>query len=83
MTKTCIHKGQKHHLISSGTNGLYLSYENVLKNSKKPNPFGTFIVKLFDETGTDLVQYWETDKSIFRDPRLVELTKEFNPELLI
>jgi hypothetical protein len=43
------YKGETHHLVKLKEG--YFSYENILKNYKKPDPWGTFIIKRFTEDG--------------------------------
>lgn len=82
--KTFIDKrGLLNHLIPTKTEGQFFSYENVIKNSKKLNPWNSFIIKLFGEDGTDLMEYASLDKSIFHDERFIPITRKFNPELLV
>ncbi len=84
MCKTFIDKrGLLNHLIPTGTNDIYFSYENIVKNSKRLNPWNEFFVKLYAEDGTDLIEYTQLDKSIFQDQRLIPITRKFNPEFLI
>ena len=74
-------RGILNHLVHTGDN-LYVSYENVLKNSSKLNPWHSFNIKLFARDGTDNFHYCNVTKEIFRTI-LYKLTKRFNPELLI
>ena len=77
------YKGETHHLITLDDE-LYVSYENILKNYKKLDPWNQFIIKKFSKDGKPLTDYISCcDKKIFRHPKIIETTKMFNPELLI
>jgi hypothetical protein len=77
------YKGKTHHLLTLN-DGLYVSYENILKNSKKLDPWNQFIIKKFSKDGEPLTDYISgCDKKIFRHPKIIETTKKFNPEFLI
>lgn len=80
--KTFEYKNQTPHLIPM-ENGVFISYENILKNSKKLDPWKTFIIKKFSEDGEPLVDYISVGKDIFRNKNVLPFTKKFNPELLI
>jgi len=80
--KTFTYKNQTHHLISLGCN-VYISYENILKNSKKLDPWNTFTVKKFSKDGEPLNEYISFNKNIFKIQEVIEYTKKYNPELLI
>ena len=80
--KTFIHKGQTHHLIDLGRD-VFVSYENIIKNYKKLDPWKTFIIKKFSKDGKPLIEYMSVNKDIFRDKNVLPYTKMFNPELLI
>lgn len=84
--KLITHKGQEQHLVKlvqGPTTAWYVTYENVLKNSKKKDMWHQFFVKIFDNDGNDLHDYFKTDDEIFRCNEMKELTAKFNPELLI
>ena len=84
MYKTFVDKrGLLNHLIPTDIEGKLFSYENIVKNSKKLNPWNQFFVKLYDSEGNDLLEYTEVNKTIFRNPRLVDITRKLNPEYLI
>ena len=80
--KTFTYKNQTHHLISLD-NDVYVSYENILKNSKKLDSWNTFVVKKFSKYGEPLNEYISFNKNIFKIQEVIEYTKKYNPELLI
>ena len=84
------YKGQKNHLIiikpvlKPDSETIFLSYENIIKNSKKLDPWKQFIIKKFSVDGEPLTDYISgNDLSIFKLPEMFEITKKYNPELLI
>ena len=84
MYKTFIDKrGSLNHLVSTEIEYKFYSYENIVKNSKKIDQWGGFFIKLYDSEGNDLLEYTEVNKTIFRNPRLVDITRKLNPEYLI
>jgi hypothetical protein len=62
---------------------VFCSYENIIKNSKKLDPWNTFIIKKFSKDGEPLLDYISASKDIFRTEAVLPYTKKFNPELLI
>jgi len=80
--KTFTYKNQTHHLISLD-NDVYVSYENILKNSKKLDSWNTFVVKKFSKDGEPLNEYISFNKNVFRISEVIEYTNKYNPELLI
>ena len=79
-------RGILNHLIPTGKDNKFFSYENILKNSKKLDPWKTFIVKLYSEDGTEdqnSPEYSSVDKSIFHHKNVLPFTRKFNPELLV
>jgi len=80
--KKIFYKGVEHHLIKL-ENDIYVTYENILKNSKKIDSWGTFIIKKFDSKGKPLIDYISVSKDIFKAKEVIPLTLKFNPELLV
>lgn len=80
--KKVFYKGFEHHLIRL-ENGAYVTYENILKNSKKIDLWGTFIIKKFDSEGKPLIDYISVSKDIFRAKEVIPLTLKLNPEFLV
>lgn len=76
-------RGLLNHLIPTSTDGEFFSYENILKNSKRLNPWKQFIIKLYHCNGKDLSSYVQVDNKIFHDKDVLPLSRKFNPELII
>ena len=76
-------RGLLNHLVPTGDDGKFYSYENILKNMTKLSPWNEFIIKIYDSEGTDLTEYTSVNKGIFKSTTLIPITRKFNPELLI
>lgn len=84
MYKTFIDKrGLLNHLVPTGTKGKNYSYENIIKNYKKLAPWNDFIIKVYDDDGTDLIEYISVHKDIFISTHMISITRKYNPELMI
>jgi len=82
--KTFVDKrGLLNHLIPTTTDGEFFSYENIMKNSIRLDPWKQFFIKLYDKDGKDLISYIQVDKSIFHDKDVLPFSRKFNPELII
>lgn len=57
-------------------------YSNILKNSYKKDPWGTFFIKKADKPEY-APEYLSTNDEIFRQKVVLPYTKQFNPEKLI
>ena len=77
-----MYKGKVNHLIDVGE-WVFLSYENILKNSFRRDPWHSFIIKKFTEDGTPLLDYISVSEDIFLKDEVKPYTKQFNPEILI
>ena len=76
------YKGEEIHIVELSY-GFFTTYENILKNSKKLDPWGGFIVKRFTKDGKPLIDYASVRSEVFRTKNVIKFTKQFNPELLI
>ena len=65
----------------------YYSYQNIIKNMKKYNPFDSkdFFAKRFEPDGTFTNDYvwFQTRDFMFESKNFIKLAKELNPEILV
>ena len=62
---------------------VYFKYSNIVKNSKRKDPWGSFHIKKYDEDGNSIGEYYSTNDGIFREKKIRPYTLKFNPEKLI
>lgn len=76
-------EGRLHHTIC--TEGVFLSYENILKNITKLDPYDGFFTKQYNEYGMFIGEYRYVVNSIIMYSTLefTELVKIHHPQLLI
>ena len=64
-------------------NHFYVDYFEIVKKSKNKDPFGGFMIKIYDENKKFTNVYSHVGDWIFQNPDIVKYTKKFNPEKLI
>ena len=80
--KKVIRKGKEEHLVVF-EDGFITTYENLVKNYYRRDYDGMFIVKKLTINGEEAGAYFSATREIFKSKVLFEITKKFNPELLV
>jgi len=83
-------QGRTHHLFDTINNDgvefiCYLSFENIIKNMNKTDPWGSFNIRTYNDLGMplNLYNYIVDKKVIFETPKFIEMCKILAPEYLI
>jgi len=72
-----------HHLVQQDMNYHHWSYENILKNMKKPDYSGGFHIKSYRECVDVLSYSYITEKWIMENSNFRKILKVLNPEIIL
>lgn len=75
--------GRLHHAI--GTEDVFLSYENIIKNLSRTDPWGGFNIKQYNVFGGQVgtYKYIVNFDILLNTPKFTKLANVFHPQFLI